>query len=187
MNKMKSSVNVPVFVSSDSRVSVGNFTYGNPRLMIWSENERIEIGSFCSIGDNVTIFAGGEHNSHWVTTYPLRIAFGDNLANKDGHPASKGPTRIGHDVWIGFGVTVLSGVTIGNGAILGACSVVTKDVPPYHIVVGNPARSIRQRFSDKHIKKLSDIQWWNWPIEKIKKNSHLLCDSNINEFIRKFS
>jgi len=182
---MESICNIPTLVASDRRVTVGRFTYGEPRLMLWDEGERIEIGSFCSIADNVTIFAGGEHNSAWVTTYPLRIALGDELAGKDGHPASKGPTIIGHDVWIGFGATILSGVTIGDGAIIGACSVVVKDVPPYQIVAGNPAGIIRQRFKDEHIKKLCDIQWWNWPLSRIKKYAHLLCGPDVNSFIQK--
>ncbi len=100
-------------VSGDQRISVGRFTYGNPALKVWGEGESLSIGAFCSIADDVVIFGGGEHRSDWITTFPLRIAFGDALAGSDGHPASKGPTCIGNDVWIGHGACVLSGVTIG--------------------------------------------------------------------------
>ena len=173
---------IPVFQTDDPRVSVGRFTYGNPKLMLWTEYERIDIGSFCSIADNVTIFAGGEHNTNWVTTYPLRIAFGHQHAEVDGHPHTKGNTTIGNDVWIGYGATILSGVDIGDGAVIGAGAVVVKDVPPYAVAVGNPARLIRYRFDLEMITKLREISWWNWPLEKIKENISILCSANIRDF-----
>lgn len=154
--------------------------------MLWADDERIEIGSFCSIAQNVTIFAGGEHNLNWVTTYPLRIAFGHSLAEQAGHPRTKGRTTIGNDVWIGYGTTVLSGVTIGDGAVIGAGTVVVKDVPPYAIVAGNPAKLIRCRFDEVTITKLLEIAWWTWPLEKIEANISILCGENVSDFAIKY-
>lgn len=174
---------IPQLVSDDPRVSVGRFTYGEPVFKMWGQNEHIVIGSFCSIADSVTIFGGGEHNTRWVTTYPLRIALGDELAGRDGHPATKGETRIGNDVWIGNGATILSGVAIGDGAVVGACAVVTRDVPAYHIVAGNPARLIRPRFKPAHITALLEIAWWNWECERIRAACALLCSDDIDAFL----
>lgn len=174
---------IPQLVSTDSRITVGRFTYGEPVFKLWGEGERIVIGSFCSIADGVTIFGGGEHNTTWVTTYPLRIALGDALAGKDGHPATKGETRIGNDVWVGDGATILSGVTVGDGAVVGARAVVAQDVPAYHVVAGNPARKLRRRFSDEQIAALLKIEWWNWEVDRIRTASELLCSDDIDAFI----
>lgn len=174
---------IPELVSTDPRVSVGRFTYGDPQLMLWSEDEHIEIGAFCSIANEVVIFGGGEHRTDWVTTFPLRIAFDDNLAGKDGHPATKGTTKIGNDVWIGFRSIILSGITIGDGAVIGAGSIVASNVPPYAVVVGNPAKVLKFRFSDEIIKKLLDISWWNWESERINKSIPMLCSTDIQNFI----
>ena len=88
--------------STDPRITVGRFTYGGPVFKLWGETESIEIGSYCSIADDVTIFGGGEHNPQWVTTFPLRLAYGDPLAWKDGHPATKGKTSIGNCISLIF-------------------------------------------------------------------------------------
>lgn len=174
---------LPQLSSEDTRIRVGRFTYGKPEFKLWGPHERIFIGSFCSIADGVTIFGGGEHNTHWVTTYPLRIAFGDVLAGEDGHPASKGETRIGNDVWIGDGATIMSGTVIGHGAVVGARALVSCDVPPYHIVAGNPARVVRARFSEHQIASLLEIAWWDWPVERVRAASELLCNPNVEAFI----
>lgn len=176
MHGNKITCKIPVFQPADSRVTVGRFTYGNPRIMLWAEGERIEIGAFCSIAEGVTIFGGGEHNLNWVTTYPLRIAFGHPTAYEDGHPGTKGRTSIGSDVWIGYGATILSGVTIGDGAVIGAGAVVAKNVAPYAVVAGNPATLIRYRFDDRMIQRLLEISWWNWPLERIEKHIQLLSN-----------
>lgn len=180
---------VPLLVSDDPRVSVGDMTYGDPKLMIWAESERIDIGSFCSIAEDVSIFGGGEHRTDWVTTYPLRIAFNEALAHKDGHPASKGATRIGNDVWLGYRAIIMSGVTIGDGAVVGAGAVVTRDVPPYAIVGGNPATVRKYRFSPEVINELLEIKWWQWPLEQIKAATCLMASDKMSEFLayaRKF-
>lgn len=178
---------IPQWVPTDPRIRVGRFTYGNPTVKVWAPGERVEVGSFCSIADGVTIFGGGEHNTHWVTTYPLRIALGDALAGHDGHPATRGATVIGHDVWIGDGALILSGVRIGNGAVVGARAVVTRDVPAYHVVAGNPARIVRARFNARQIAALEAIQWWDWPIELIRARLPALCGGGVEDFITRYS
>jgi chloramphenicol O-acetyltransferase type B len=170
-------------ISDDERITVGDFTYGRARCVLYHHTDLVDIGKFCSIGEDTIIFGGGEHHLDWVTTYPLRAAFDDPLAYKDGHPYSKGRTIIGNDVFIGMGSLILSGVTIGDGAVLGARSVVTKDVPPYCVAAGNPARIIRKRFTDDQIQALLEIKWWDWPKEKIIESTSLLCSISIDDFI----
>lgn len=174
---------IPALTPIDSRISVGRFTYGSPQFMLWGDSERIQIGAFCSIADEVVIFGGGEHRTDWVTTFPLRIAFDSPLAYKDGHPATKGPTVIGNDVWIGYRAMVLSGVTIGDGAVIGAGAVVASDVAAYSVVAGNPAQVVRSRFNEQQIAKLLASRWWDWEIEKIKTNIPLLCSLDVDKFI----
>lgn len=180
---MSEKCNIPVLQSQDPRVTVGRFTYGQPQLKLWDASERIVIGAFCSIADEVTILGGGEHKLEWVTTYPLRIALGDALAGRDGHPATKGPTVIGNDVWLGHGATILSGVRIGDGAAVGAGAVVASDVAPYQVVAGNPARVVRSRFPAAQAEALLAIAWWEWPLEKIRDEVGGLCGDDVATFI----
>ena len=168
--------------SQDPRITIGKYTYGNPQFMLWEEQESIFIGSFCSIADQVVILGGGEHRNDWITTYPLHLALGCQIENC-GHPSTKGPTIIGNDVWIGCRATILSGVTIGDGAIVAAGAVVSKDIPPYTISGGVPNKTIRRRFSREQIDILMKIKWWNWPEQKIKEVIPLLLSSNIDRFI----
>jgi len=157
---------------------IGEWTYGRPKILSWSDGATLKIGKFCSIADKVVIMLGGEHRVDWVTTYPFNILF-EEASQITGHPATKGDVIIDNDVWIGRNVLILSGVHIGSGAVIAARSVITKDVDPYTIVGGNPAHPIRKRFSEDLIGKLLEIQWWNWPIDRIKKNIPLLLSGDI--------
>jgi len=173
-----------LLVSDDDRITIGRYSYGRPKVFMWQPTERLEIGSFTSFADNVTIFTGGEHNPNWVTMYPLRFLFQDPDAGNDGHPTSRGPVRIGSDCWVGFGSTILSGVTIGDGAIIGAGSVVSTDVAPYEVFAGNPARFLKYRFDPGQVNALLEIKWWNWPIEQIRDSIDKLCSPNVDIFIK---
>lgn len=163
--------------------NIGDYTYGKPSLQWWTPECRI--GKFCSIAGGVRIFGGGEHRSDWVTTYPFSALpqFFPWAAGFPGHPASKGPTVIGNDVWIGSSATILSGVSVGDGAIIGAEALVAKDVPPYAIVGGNPAQIIRYRFQEKEIEKLLKIKWWDLDIRIIGSCIGLLLSDRIDLFI----
>lgn len=169
----------------DGRYEIGEHTYGKPRVISWGEGATLRIGKYCSISRGVTIFLGSEHRVDWISTYPFSYLWPEARSIK-GHPATKGDVIIGNDVWVGFEVTILSGVHIGDGAAIGACSLVSQNVPPYAIVGGNPARILRYRFHEDTIKKLLKIRWWDWPDQKIKENIHLICSPDIDEFIKKF-
>ena len=165
---------------------IGDHTYGKPTVYDWDEGTKLIIGKYTAIASDVTILLGGNHRIEWATTYPFPA-----IANKwpmaaeiQGHPWSKGNVTIGNDVWIGNNVTILSGVTIGDGAVVAACSVVVKDVPPYTMVGGNPAKYIKQRFSDAQVKGLLQLKWWSWPDKKVEKYVHTLCSSNIDSLLK---
>lgn len=166
---------------------IGDFTYGRPKIFHWGEKAKLKIGKFSSISSDVKIFLGGNHRYDWITTYPFSARelaeIWPEAIGIDGHPATKGDVIIGNDVWIGYGAIILSGVKIGDGAVIGASAVVTRNVSPYSIVAGNPAREIKKRFSDDAIKKLLEIKWWDWSDEKIKKNIKILCSKNVVELI----
>ncbi|MGI8964626.1 MAG: CatB-related O-acetyltransferase [Limisphaerales bacterium] len=148
------------------RFTVGRGTYGEPIILHWGEPATLKVGSFCSIAGGVKIFLGGNHRTDWITTYPFSV-FRDSAKAILGHPATRGDVVIGHDVWIGADATILSGVRVGDGAVIGACSVVTRDVPAYGIVAGNPAKLIRLRFTESEIACLKELAWWSWSDSKL--------------------
>lgn len=161
---------------------IGDYTYGKPKILFENENANLEIGKYCSIAEEVTVFLGGNHRIDWITTYPFNV-FNEELFSVRGKSATKGNVEIGNDVWLGFKTTILSGVKISDGAVIAAGSVVTKDVGPYEIWAGNPAKFVKKRFTEEQILKLLEIQWWNWNDAFLKKKINLLCSDNIDEFL----
>jgi acetyltransferase-like isoleucine patch superfamily enzyme len=169
-------------------LTLGRHTYGRPRVRVYQGSERkVTIGSFCSIAPDVEIITGGIHPLDWVSTYSFRVQWKMEGAFEDGMPRSNGDVIIGSDVWLGTGVTILSGVTIGHGSVVAAKSVVTRDVPPYSIVAGVPAKVVRHRFDPDVIDRLLEIAWWEWDDEKIRRAVPLLSSPNIQEFLRQYS
>lgn len=155
-----------------SHVTVGRCSYGYEDLCIreWGEGAALAIGAFCSLAAGTTIFLGGNHRTDWITTYPFGHILREELGGGDiaGHPATSGDVTIGNDVWIGHGVTVMSGVTVGDGAVLGANATVARDVEPYAIVAGNPARTVRHRFTPEIRALLLELRWWDLPLDTVK-------------------
>ena len=133
-------------------VSIGKRTYGELNIYSYSNgrNESLKIGNYVSIADSCSFILGGNHALTSITNYPIR----DKICNIDYNAESKGPIIVSDEVWIGFGVTILSGVTIGKGAVIAAGALVTKDIPPYTIFGGNPAKFIKNRFSVEIIERL---------------------------------
>lgn len=146
----------------------------------------VRIGNFCSIAADVEFMPGGNHRIDWVSTYPFRIMLDLPGRGEDGHPASKGEIVVGHDVWIGRGARILSGVQIGNGAVVGAYAVVASDVRPYGVAVGNPARVRKQRFPDSTVAALERIAWWDWSDDLLAERVGMLSSTGVEEFIARF-
>lgn len=149
-------------------------------------HDRLVIGKFCSIACGAKfIFTSANHSLKSLSTYPFPIFFEEwdlDMINITNAWDNKGDIIIGNDVWIGYEAVILSGVTIGDGAIIGTHAVVTKDVPPYTIVGGVPAKPIRKRFDDKTIAKLYELKWWDWPEERIKANLEIIQSGQIDKF-----
>lgn len=150
-----------------AQVTLGRHSYGlEPwTLLFHTGREKVIIGNYCSLARDV-LFVFGEHRTDLVSTYPFRTLLTPDGMNHDA--TEKGEIRIGNDVWIGTRATIMSGVAIGDGAVVAAGAVVTKDVPPYAIVGGVPARLIRFRFDEATIASLREIAWWNWPDERVR-------------------
>lgn len=168
-------------------LEIGEGTYGKINVLRnKGSDSKISIGKYCSIASDVTFITGGIHPTDWVSLYPFRINWQLENCYKDGMPSTNGPIIIGNDVWISTGVTILSGVKVGNGAVIASNSLVTKDVPNYAIVAGVPAHHIKYRFSEEKIEQLEKIQWWHWPRAKIKAAIPLLSSKEIDNFINKY-
>ncbi|MFC4306865.1 Vat family streptogramin A O-acetyltransferase [Cohnella boryungensis] len=143
--------------------------------------DKLIIGKFCALAEGVTfIMNGANHRMEGFTTYPFNIFAGgwEKVTPTKEQLPFKGDTIIGNDVWLGQGVTVMPGVTIGHGAIVAANSTVVKDVEPYAIAGGNPARTIRKRFDDEVISLLLELQWWSWDEQKIFEHLEELVSSS---------
>ncbi|EIF9184829.1 CatB-related O-acetyltransferase, partial [Vibrio parahaemolyticus] len=160
------------------------YLLGDPvTLQEWQSREpdsidKLIIGKFCSIASGATFMMAGNqgHRIDWISAFPFSPEeFGERV--QDGFERA-GDTVVGNDVWIGSEAMIMPGVNIGDGAVIGARAVVTKDVQPYSVVVGNN-QVVRQRFSDKEIETLLNIQWWNWPIEHIKQAMKVMCSSQV--------
>lgn len=148
-------------------------------------HDRLMIGKFCSIACGAKfIFTSANHSLKSLSTYPFPIFFeewGLDVTDITDAWDNKGDIIVGNDVWIGYEAVILSGVTIGDGAIIGSRAVVTKDVPPYTIVGGVPAKSIRKRFDDVTIARLLELKWWDWSEERIKANLKIIQSGRIDE------
>ena len=164
----------------------GKYTYHDwPVLKFPHKDAKLTVGNFCSIASNIKIYLGGNHNTDWVTTYPFGHIHHETFNNFNGigHPSTKGDVTIGNDVWIADNVTIMCGVNIGDGAVIANNSHVVKDVEPYSIVGGNPAKFIKYRFTKEQIEKLLTIKWWLWDDDEINRATPLLCNKDIDQFI----
>jgi chloramphenicol O-acetyltransferase type B len=159
-------------------LQIGRRTYWAPDVVMktWIPGERIIIGSFCSIAEGVTILTGGSRRTDTAALFPLDVAR-SYRGTRD--------TRVGSDVWIGTGATILGGVEIGDGAVIAGGAVVFEDVPPFAVAAGNPAQVIRYRFSPAVIERLLRVAWWRWPDEEIEANIDWLY-APIGEFLDRF-
>lgn len=167
----------------------GTYFDRNVNIISWSDEYKIHVGKYCSIGRDCNFFLHANHRTDWITTSsqlwgPVTPEI-VSLHMEMGHPSCKGDIIIGNDVWIGAKSTIMSGVKIGDGAIVAAGALVTKDVEPYSIVGGNPAKHLKYRFDEEDIKGLLEIKWWEWNEDKIKEESMILWSQDIKFFINK--
>jgi len=173
---------VPLLAARYPKFDIGVGSYGNAEVLEFGEGTTLKIGNYCSLADGVQIMLGGGHRTEWVTTYPFS-ALDKRFRPITGHPVSRGDVVIGHDVWVGREAMILSGVAVGNGAVIGARAVVARDVAPYAIVAGNPARSLRLRFTPEQITRLEALAWWHWPRARIEAAMPLLLSENVERLI----
>lgn len=178
-------------IITNPQIRVGDYTYyddpddvynfeKNVLYLFEFMNDKLIIGKFCQIASGVRfIMNGANHPMHGVTTYPFKV-FGGKWDKAPLDAISKGDTVIGNDVWIGNNATIMQGLNIGDGAIIGTNSLVTKDVEPYTIAAGNPAKEIRKRFDEQTIDFLLKLRWWDWDVDTITKHLDILTSGDID-------
>ena len=205
MSDWKKTIFLKHFITKDF-IEVDDYTYydesfdeGNPEkfeennVLYSGSGQKLKIGKFCSLaGGCKFLMKGAQHTLNSFTTYPLFWnlvsrpevkSFFDAIPDKKYFNKEYGDTVIGNDVWIGYEAVIMPGVKIGDGAVIGTRAVVTKDIEPYTIVGGNPAKVIRKRFDDETIRKLLEIQWWNWEVEKIMDNYQNIMDCDLEKLV----
>jgi virginiamycin A acetyltransferase len=183
-------------IITSPNIEVGDYTYyddfedvhnfeKNVKYHFDFTGDKLKIGKFCMIASGVTfIMNGANHLSNAISSFPFAIFGGDWSDAMDGksYPA-KGDTIIGNDVWIGYKATIMPGINIGDGAIIAANATVVKDVEPYSVVGGNPARELKRRFDEETIEKLLEIKWWDWKIGRITQNVQHLTGGEIEKLL----
>jgi virginiamycin A acetyltransferase len=177
-------------IITNPQIIVGDYTYYDDAQDVYNFEknvlylfdfigDRLIIGKFCQIASGARfIMNGANHAMNGISTYPFEV-FGKSWSNAPSKFLNKGDTVIGSDVWIGNLATIMPGIKIGHGAIIGTNALVTKDVAPYTIVGGNPGKLIRSRFEQKTIDFLLELSWWDWPIEKITKHVNAIASGNL--------
>ncbi len=169
----------------DNGFQIGAETYGRVKLRWWGDDARLIIGDYCAFA-NIEIFLGGAHRTDWSSIYPFP-AFPKRwpeASGVKGYIATRGDVTIGSDVWIASRAMIMSGVTIGHGAVVAARSVVTHDVPPYAIVAGVPARIVGYRFTPDIIERFLAVAWWDWDRDRLAQLLPLLLSDKIEDFLQ---
>ena len=170
-----------------SNYQQGRYSYSLGHTILDSNHRgnKVILGNFCSVSHNCLYILDDNHTVDTVSTFPWAGQVAGPLKQKPIPPPNKGNITIGNDVWIGINCTFMGGVTIGDGAVIAAGSVVTKDVEPYSIVGGNPSKHIKYRFDDDIIKELLDIKWWNWNNDTLAQMVPHINSRDIQGFIDK--
>ncbi|MFC8046361.1 CatB-related O-acetyltransferase [Nocardia sp. NPDC057353] len=177
-------------------IEVGEYSYyddpGDPtafetaNVLYHYGPEKLVIGKFCALATGVRfIMNGANHRMDGVSTFPFPTIGGGWAEHVDllMELPNRGDTVLGHDVWLGYGVTVMPGVRIGHGAIVAAGSVVTRDIPDYAVAGGNPARVLRKRYTDNDIARLLELAWWDWPIEQLSARVRVLMSGSVDDLV----
>lgn len=164
--------------------TIGFASYGMPIVHNHHGSATLKIGSYCSIASNVQIFLGGQHRIDWVSSYPFPFFFQMDEVYKENAliADSRGDVVIGSDVWLCANCTILSGVTIGHGAVIANGALISRDVEPYAVMAGNPAKQIKWRFDEPTRKTLLESKWWEWPTEEIHGILDKLCSDDLTDF-----
>jgi acetyltransferase-like isoleucine patch superfamily enzyme len=162
--------------------TLGIGTYGMPKVHDDEEGTTLRIGAFCSISSEVQIFLGKNHRVDWISSYPFP-AFFKEAQHIEEFGVSRGDVTIGSDVWLCANCIILSGVTIGHGAVIGAGAVVSRDVAPYSIVAGNPAKHVRWRFEESIRQALLATAWWDWPEAELRGIVEILCSDRVKDLL----
>lgn len=169
---------MPLNRFNEKNVEVGKYTYGGLYVLSFDDSQQLKIGSFCSIAPNVAFILSADHRTDTVSTFPFRV----KVLGEEKEGISKGNIVVEDDVWIGYGSTIMSGVRIGQGAVIAAGAVVTKDVPPYAIVGGVPARIIRYRFSAQQRVEAEQIDYDKIDEAFIRSNTKRFCEPVDHDF-----
>lgn len=173
------------FTARYPNYSIGAASYGLPIVHDNDEGTTLKIGAYCSIASNVQIFLGGQHKTNWVSNYPFPFFFEMNNEYRQKYidGGSRGDVIIGSDVWLCANCIILSGVTIGHGAVVANGAVISRDVPPYAVMAGNPAKQIKWRFDEPTRNSLVESAWWEWPETEIINNLEKICSNNLTNFL----